>query len=99
MRLRREVRMQSRIWRLAASCAAICGGLAGTNAWAALSVDTVSSRPDLVDNAQALIAIRGATSQPQVTWDNRDISKNFHADPNVPNQYLGQVVGFVDGKN
>ena len=91
--------MSSRVWRLAASCAAVFGVLAGTNAWAALSIDTWSSRPDLVSNASALAVIRGATAQPQVSWDNRDITKLFSADPNNPGQYLGLVVGFVDGRN
>jgi hypothetical protein len=91
--------MNSRVWRLAASCAAICGALVGTNAWAALSVDTLSARPDLVSNASALVVIRGATSAPQVSWDNRDITKLFAADPNNPSQWIGLVVGFVDGRN
>ena len=91
--------MDSRFWRLAAPIAALLGVFAGSNAWAALSVDTVSARADLVSNASALIAIKGATASPQVSWDNRDITKLFSADPNNPGQYIGLVVGFVDGKN
>ena len=43
--------MESRFWRLAAPIAALLGVFAGSNAWAALSVDTVSARADLVSRA------------------------------------------------
>jgi len=66
--------------------------LVATNASAALSVDVLSSRPDLVSNASALVAIKGAAGTPNVTWDNRDITNKFFPDPNVPNQWVGLVV-------
>jgi hypothetical protein len=91
--------MNSRLWRLAASSTAICGALIATNAWAALSVDVASSRADLVSNASALVVIRGANGTPSVRWDNRDISRLFSPDPNNPGQFIGLVVGFIDGKN
>jgi hypothetical protein len=91
--------MNRRIWRLAASCTAICGALVATNAWAALSIDVLSSRPDLVSNASALVAIKGANGNPQVSWDNRDITRLFSPDPNTPGQWVGLVVGLINGKN
>jgi hypothetical protein len=91
--------MYRKLWRLAASCTAICGALASSQAWAALSIDVVSSRPELVTNGDALIAIRGTPAQPSVMWDGRDISKLFAADPSNPGSWVGLVVGFVDGKN
>ena len=91
--------MNRRIWRLAASCTVMGSALVATNASAALSVDVLSSRPDLVSNASALVAIKGAAGTPNVTWDNRDITNKFFPDPNVPNQWVGLVVGLINGKN
>jgi hypothetical protein len=90
--------MNSRIWRLAASCTAIGAAFAGSSAWA-LTVDTLSARPDLVSGGSALVAIKDVQGVPQVTWDNRDITRLFAPDPNTPGQWVGLVVGFVDGKN
>jgi len=59
----------------------------------------LSSRPDLVSNASALVAVKGVAGTPQVTWDNRDITNRFVADPNNPGQYVALIVGFIDGKN
>ncbi len=88
--------MSKSMWRLAASSIAMCGALAASNAYAALGVEVLSSRPDLVSNASALIAIKGSVGQPYVTWaDGREISKVFSRDPNVPGQWLGLVVGFL----
>ncbi|MFO1184111.1 MAG: DUF6351 family protein [Bauldia sp.] len=96
--------MKTRLWRIAASMFAAAGALIGTAAHAALSIDTVSSRPDLVGGTSALIVIRGATTPPKVTWDptsaaTRDISKFFAPDPNTPGQWIGLIFGFWDGKN
>jgi hypothetical protein len=91
--------MQRNVSRLVASATAIAGALIASNAWAALSFEVLSSRPNMVSNASALIAIKGAIAPPTVTWDNRDITKLFVADPNNPGQYIGLVVGFVEGKN
>ena len=49
--------MSRNLWRLGASGIAVCGALAATSANAALSIEVLSSRPDLVSNASALIAI------------------------------------------
>ena len=91
--------MHLKVSRLAASVTAITVALVASNAWAALSFEVLSSRPNLVSNASALIAIKGAIAPPQVSWDNRDITKLFALDPNNPGQYVGLVVGFVEGKN
>ena len=91
--------MHKKVLRLALWATAVAGAFVASNAYAALSMEVLSSRPDLVTNASALIAIKGATAQPQVSWDNRDISKLFAADPSNPGQYVGLVVGFVEGKN
>jgi hypothetical protein len=90
--------MNSRVWRLAASCTAICGAFAGTNAFA-LSLDVLSSRPDLVSGGSALVAIKDVQGVPNVTWDSRDITRLFAPDPTTPGQWVGLVVGFIDGKN
>jgi len=88
--------MSRNILRLGASGIAICGALAVTSAQAALSIEVLSSRPDLVSNASALIAIKGAVGQPYVTWsDGRDLSKVFSRDPNHPGDWIGLVVGFL----
>src|SRR5437868_9887489 len=96
--------MSRKLWRLAASCAAIGGALIATNAWAALSIDVVSSRADMVSGGAALIAIKGATAPPTVTWDPtsagaRDITVWFAPDPNNPGQWIGLISGFAEGKN
>ena len=42
--------MSNNFWRLGASGIAVCGALAATSANAALSIEVLSSRPDLVSN-------------------------------------------------
>src|SRR4051812_24798020 len=96
--------MNGKFRRLAAAVVATVGVLIATNSYAALSIDTLSSRPDLVGGTSALVVIRGAATSPRVVWDpssagNRDISKFFSQDPAVPGQWIGLISGFTEGKN
>ena len=96
--------MSRKLWRLAASGAAIFGALAGSNAWAALSLEVLSSRPEMVSGGSALVAVKGAASQPTVVMDPdsagaQNISKKFTRDPNAPDQWIGLVVGLSEGRN
>src|SRR4051812_18683089 len=91
--------MSSKTGQLGLGALVAAAALLGSNAWAALSIDVLSSRPDLVSNASALVAIKGGNGNPQVTWDNRDITKLFTPDPNTAGQWVGLVVGLINGKN
>ena len=91
--------MTSKLWRLTASCAFACGALVASQAWAALSVDVVSSMPELVTNQDALISISGTSTPPTVMLGPVNVSNKFGVDPNHPGTWLGLVVGFQDGKN
>src|SRR4051812_25806227 len=71
-RVPREKDMNKRGWRVAAPLALVAGSLAASQALAAITVDVVSSRPELVTGGDALIRVNGATAAPTVTLDGKD---------------------------
>jgi hypothetical protein len=86
---------------VAASLGVLCTAVGATGASAALTIEILSSHPQLVTNDSALVAIKGSTGNPQVVTlsDNRNVSHLFSVDPNNPDQWIGLVVGFIEGKN
>src|SRR5262249_33612037 len=97
----REVLMKRQSRRLVAPCVAICGALAALPAWAqaprGLTVEILSSRPELVSGGDALVKILGATSAPAVTLGGKDVSGVFKSDSN--GGWIGLVDGLKDGDN
>jgi hypothetical protein len=93
--------MLGKSWRLAASLAAICGALAGSQAWAQtadrLALEVLSSRPQLVSGGDALVKISGAHGAPAVTIDGKDVSGAFK--PDSKGGWVGLVDGLKDGDN
>jgi hypothetical protein len=85
----------------AASLGVLGAAIGATGASAALSIEILSSHPELVTNDSALVAIKGSTGNPSVTsmGDNRNVTNVFSVDPNTPGQWVGLVVGFTEGKN
>ena len=59
--------MKSNAWRLTASLAFACGGLAASQASAAITATVLSSMPQLVTGEDALVKVAGATAAPTVT--------------------------------
>src|SRR6266699_3096265 len=90
----REVHMFDKSWRLAASCVAVCGTLAGSQASAQtadrLTLEVLSSQPQLVSGGDALVKVSGAHGAPAVTVDGRDVSGAFKSDSK------GGWIGLVD---
>src|SRR5882672_1683336 len=74
----REVSMTNNIWRLALSAAALCTMLSVSNTSAqsqnTLSLDVLSSRPQLVSGGSALVRITGTATAPAVALDGKDVS-------------------------
>jgi Tannase-like family of unknown function (DUF6351) len=70
--------------------AGFAGGARTAAAQTALSVEVLSSRPDLVTGGDALVRILSAQA-PKVTVGAGDVSANFRRDQN------GRWVGLVDG--
>jgi hypothetical protein len=93
--------MKRNIWRLAASLTAVCGALAGSQAWAQtverLTLEVLSSRPELVSGGDALVKISGMRSAPVVTVDGKDVSGVFKSD--AKGGWVGLVDGLKDGDN
>jgi hypothetical protein len=89
--------MSRKIWQVAASCAAICVGLGATQAAAAISVQVLSSMPQLVTGGDALVKITGATAAPTVTVGTTDVSAAFKGD--ATKGWVGLVTGLQDGNN
>jgi hypothetical protein len=84
----------SRLWAPLAFAAA---SLAASTAFAAVGVDVVSSRPDLVTGGDALVKVTGTTAAPTVTVEGKDVSSVFKADPK--GGFVGLVTGLKDGDN
>ena len=60
--------MTRTVMRLAASCAVMWGSLTGVQAWSQeLSVEVLSSFPELVTGGDALVKVTGASGAPTVT--------------------------------
>src|SRR5437870_7132291 len=88
--------MNRKVMRLAASCAAFCGVMAGASAWA-LDIRVVSSFPELVTGGDALVKVTGTTTAPTVNVAGADVSSAFKADPK--GGWVGLVTGLKDGDN
>jgi Tannase-like family of unknown function (DUF6351) len=82
--------------RLAATLAALCTALSSGQAQS-LSVEVLSSRPELVSGGSALVRITGASGAPAVTVDGKDVSGAFKAD--AKNAFVGLIEGLKDGDN
>jgi hypothetical protein len=89
------------IHRLALSAAALCTILSSSNSSAqsqnTLSLDVLSSRPQLVSGGSALVRITGTATAPAVALDGKDVSGAFKSD-NKGN-WIGLVEGLRDGDN
>jgi hypothetical protein len=88
--------MNWKTWRLTASVVLACGALGAASASAAISVQVLSSKPQLVSGGDALVKITGATAAPTVTVDGKDVSAAFKA---ANGAYVGLVTGLKDGAN
>jgi hypothetical protein len=89
--------MSKRAWRLTTSLAFACGALVASQASAAVTVQVLSSMPQLVTGGDALVRISGATAAPAVTVGGADVSAAFRAD--TGGNYIGLVTGLKDGDN
>ena len=82
---------------------AIAGGLLGatlamSSALAqGLSIEVLSSRPELVTGGDALVRIAGAASAPAVSVGGNDVSAAFKSD--AKGGWVGLVTGLKDGSN
>jgi Tannase-like family of unknown function (DUF6351) len=62
-----------------------------------LTVEVLSSRPELVSGGDALVKISGAARAPAVTVDGKDVSGAFR--PDSKGGFIGLVDGLKDGDN
>ena len=94
--------MHLRTLKHAISYAALAGVLIAPGAYAqtaaALKVDVLSSRPEMVSGGSALVRVSGATAAPSVSLGGADVSSAFKADAKGGG-YLGLVNGLKDGDN
>src|SRR6185503_3090053 len=98
IRANREViHMTVNARRLLASVAFACGALVASQASAAITVQVLSSMPQLVTGGDALLRISGATAAPAVTVGGADVSAAFKADG--AGNWIGLVTGLKDGDN
>ncbi len=89
--------MTRQAWRLAASCAVVCAAFGASQAAAAISIDVLSSKPQLVTGGDALVKISGASAAPSVTVGGKDMSAAFKKD--AGGAWVGLVDGLHDGDN
>ena len=90
--------MNRKVIRLTVSFVVIFGVLTGLPAWGqALSIEVLSSFPELVTGGDALVKITGVSTAPRVTVGGRDVSSAFVADES--SGWIGLVDGLVDGEN
>ena len=90
--------MHTKVIRLAASFAVICGALTGTQVWGqGPGIEVLSSFRELVTGGDALVRVTGASAAPSVTVGGRDVSDSFVADGS--GGWIGLVDGLVDGDN
>src|SRR5262249_8176195 len=82
---------------VAASCAALCAAFGATQASAAITVQVLSSQPQLVSGGDALVKITGATAAPTVTVGTTDVTAMFKGDAKAG--WTGLVTGLKDGDN
>src|SRR5215472_1563734 len=88
--------MSKQTLRLLAPSLAVCATLAASQAWA-LTLEVLSSRPELVSGGDALVRISGASGAPTVTVDGNDVSAAFKAD--AGGNWVALVGGLKDGDN
>ena len=94
----RENFMTRKVMRLAASCAFIWGSLTAVPAWGQeLSLEVLSSFPELVTGGDALVRVTGASGAPTVTVGGTDVSAGFVTDGD--GGWIGLVRGLRDGDN
>ena len=86
-------------WRwLNAICALFCGVVTGPQAWGqGLSVEVLSSFPELVSGGDALVKVVGSSGSPTVMVGSRDVSPAFVTDGQ--GGWIGVVDGLRDGDN
>jgi hypothetical protein len=93
--------MNGKGWCLAVSLTAICGALVAAQAWAqtaqGLTLEVLSSRPELVSGGNALVRILGTQTAPAVTVGGTDVSGVFKVNSN--GGWVGLVDGLKDGDN
>jgi len=93
------MKMRKQHWGLMASLVLIGGAVAGTPAWAQsnLTIEVLSSRPELVTGGDALIRISGTPEAPKVNVGANDVSGVFKSDQK--GGWVGLVAGLKDGTN
>jgi hypothetical protein len=86
-------------WRLIAAVAVIGGAWCGYQASAQsnLTIEVLSSRPELVTGGDALVRISGASEAPKVNVGASDVSGAFKSDQK--GGWVGLVAGLKDGSN
>src|SRR5690348_9172167 len=89
--------MSSWAWRTVASLAFAAGSLAGTHAFAAIGVDLLSSRPELVSGGDVLVRATGVTAAPPVTVNGAAAMVDFKSDGK--GGWVGLIGGLKDGDN
>src|SRR5690242_15413372 len=89
--------MSRRGWRTTAWLAFAAGSLVASHAFAAISVEVLSSRPDLVSGGDALVRATSVTAAPSVTVNGSAAMVDFKADGK--GGFVGLVGGLMDGDN
>src|SRR6185295_992372 len=91
--------MNRTLWCLTASLASIFTTIAvgPVAAQKGLSIEVLSSRPELVSGGDALVRIAGAESAPRVAIGGTDVSADFKSD--TRGGFVGLVKGLKDGSN
>jgi Tannase-like family of unknown function (DUF6351) len=93
--------MLAKLSQLAALAAAACAALPAAQALAQtaerLTVEVLSSRPELVSGGDALVKVAGANAEPVVMVDGTDVSGAFRQD--ASSNWIGLVGGLKDGAN
>ena len=90
--------MSRKVVRLAAPYVAMWVSLTGAQAWSQeLSVEVLSSFPELVTGGDALVKIAGTSEAPTVTLGGTDVSAGFVTDGN--GGWVGLVEGLRNGDN
>src|SRR2546429_8220073 len=88
--------MTKTVMRLAVSLMAVAATL-GSACAQSLSVEVLSSRPEVVSGGSGLVRIVGSSAAPAVTIDGKDVSGAFKAD--AQGRWVGLVDGLKDGDN
>jgi Tannase-like family of unknown function (DUF6351) len=91
-----EVAMSRIGWRVLVSSFTLFATLGAAGAQS-LSIEVLSSRPELVSGGSALIRIAGAAGAPAVTLDGKDVSGAFKTD--AQGRWVGLIDGLKDGDN